>query len=345
MNKKRPLLALVVVAAASAGGAWWWTHPDRAEPANALVLHGNVDIREAELAFTQSERIAALHVQEGDRVKAGQLLAELDNARFQHAVAQAQAQVEAQRQKLAALEAGTRPEELRRLRAEMQAAAIQAENARKIARRQANLVKQHLASQEQADDAAANADAAAARLRAAKEALNLAVAGPRKEDIEAARATLHAYEAQLATARQNLHDSRLYAPSDGIIRNRLLEPGDMASPQQPVYTLALNQPLWVRTYVDEPELGKVRPGMRAIVHTDSFPGKDYQGWVGYISPTAEFTPKSVETREVRTHLVYQVRVNVCNPQGELRLGMPTTVTLSLEGPSNEPSGPIDCGKP
>jgi HlyD family secretion protein len=311
---------------------------------NTLVLHGNIDIREAELAFTQSERIASMEVQEGDRVKVGELLAELDRTRFQHAVDQADAQVEAQRQRLAALEAGTRPQELRRLKAEMEAAAIEAENARKTARRQANLVKQHLASQEQADDAAASADAAAARLRAAKEALALAVAGPRKEDIEAARATLKAYEAQLATAQQNLRDSRLYAPSDGVIRNRLLEPGDMASPQQPVYTLALTQPLWVRTYVDEPDLGKVRPGMRAVVHTDSFPGKAYQGWVGYISPTAEFTPKSVETREVRTHLVYQVRVNVCNPEGELRLGMPATVTLSLESPSSQPSGPIDCGK-
>lgn len=342
MPKRRPLIAVIILVAAGAGGAWWWSHREQAALEKSLVLHGNIDIREAELAFNQSERIAALHVREGDHVKKGQLLAELDNARFQHAVDQAKAQAEAQRQKLAALKAGTRPQELRRLQAEMQAAAIEAANARKIARRQADLVKQHLASQQQADDAAASADAAAARLRAAKEAVNLAVAGPRKEDIDAARATLNAYEAQLTTAQQNLHDSRLYAPSDGIIRNRLLEVGDMASPQQPVYTLAIDQPLWVRAYVEEPDLGKVRPGMRALVSTDSFPGKEYRGWVGYISPTAEFTPKSVETREVRTHLVYQIRVNVCNSEGELRLGMPATVTLSLE--SNQPSGPVDCGK-
>jgi HlyD family secretion protein len=103
----------------------------------------------------------------------------------------------------------------------------------------------------------------------------------------------------------------------------------MASPQQPVFTLALTNPVWVRTYVSETDLGKISPGMKAYATTDSFPEKRYEGWIGYISPTAEFTPKSVETREVRTHLVYQVRVYVCNPENELRLGMPATVIVPL----------------
>jgi HlyD family secretion protein len=106
----------------------------------------------------------------------------------------------------------------------------------------------------------------------------------------------------------------------------------MAFPQTPVYTLALTEPLWVRAYVEEPELGRVWPGMRAEVHTDSHPGKSYDGWLGFISPTAEFTPKSVETERVRTDLVYQVRVFVCDPQNELRLGMPAWVTLTLDQP-------------
>lgn len=103
----------------------------------------------------------------------------------------------------------------------------------------------------------------------------------------------------------------------------------MATPQRPVYTLALTDPLWARVYVAEPDLGKIRPGMAATLQTDSFPGKLYQGWVGYLSPTAEFTPKTVETRELRTHLVYQVGVYVCNPEGELRLGMPVTVQIPI----------------
>jgi len=158
------------------------------------------------------------------------------------------------------------------------------------------------------------------------------VLGPREEDIAAAKATLQANEGDLALAKRELADAKLYAPTNGIIQNRLLEPGDMASPQKPALTLALDDPLWVRAYVPETDLGKIRLGMKAEVTTDSFPGKKYDGWVGFISPTAEFTPKTVETTEVRTRLVYQVRVFVRNPQGELRLGMPAVTTIPLSQP-------------
>ena len=104
----------------------------------------------------------------------------------------------------------------------------------------------------------------------------------------------------------------------------------MASPERPVYTLALTNPIWIRAYIDEPDLGKIFPGMIAMVTTDSYPDKAYQGWIGYISPAAEFTPKSVQTQEIRTSLVYQVRVFVCNPANQLRLGMPVTVAIDLD---------------
>ena len=129
-----------------------------------------------------------------------------------------------------------------------------------------------------------------------------------------------------------------------MIQNRILEPGDMASPQRPVYSLALTDPIWVRTYVGETDLGKLRPGMSAQVSTDSYPGKTYRAWIGYISPTAEFTPKAVETTRVRTDLVYQVRVYVCNPQDELRLGMPATVTIALNG-ADTGAADTRCPKP
>jgi len=198
-----------------------------------------------------------------------------------------------------------------------------------------------LAGSRKEDVAAAKAtlDAARAALKAVQEALNLAVAGSRKEDVAAAKATLGAEQAALDLARRHLTDAGLYAPADGIIRNRILEPGDMASPQRPAYTLALNDPVWVRAYVSEPDLGKIWSGMTARVTTDSYPDKDYTGWVGYISPTAEFTPKAVETQQVRTSLVYQVRVYVHNPAGELRLGMPATVTIPLD--QARPAGTAD----
>ena len=139
-------------------------------------------------------------------------------------------------------------------------------------------------------------------------------------------------------------DTRLSAPEPAVVQNRILEPGDMASPQTPVFTLALDHPVWVRAYVSEPDLGKIAPGMRAEVRTDSFPSKTYRAWIGFISPTAEFTPKQVETTELRSKLVYRLRVYVCNPQNELRLGMPADVLIPLHQP-NPPQTREGAGDP
>jgi HlyD family secretion protein len=133
----------------------------------------------------------------------------------------------------------------------------------------------------------------------------------------------------LATAKKDLADTQLYAPASGVIQDRLLEPGDMATPQTPVFTLALDDPVWVRAYLPEPLLGKAALGMKAWITTDGFPGKRFKGWVGFISPVAEFTPKSVETTQLRSQLVYRVRIFACNPDHRLRLGMPATVTIPL----------------
>ena len=231
---------------------------------------------------------------------------------------------------VARLEAGNRPEEVRKAKADLEAARADLENAELTYKRVTDLAAQGVDTQQRTDDARAALDVAKAREAAAKEAYDLMVLGPRKEDIAAAKATLQAYEADLALARRELADAQLYAPTNGVIRNRILEPGDMASPQKPVFTLALDDPVWVRAYVPETDLGKIRTGMKAEVTTDSFPGKRYPAWIGFISPTAEFTPKTVETAEVRTKLVYEVRVFVRNPQGELRLGMPAVVTVPLD---------------
>jgi HlyD family secretion protein len=334
-----------VVIGAAAGGAWWWQTHRPEMVADALVLYGNVDIRQVNLAFNGNEHVASMRVQEGDRVSNGQLLATLDTHRLEPAVARAEAQVQAQREVVARLLAGTRPEEIRKARADVEAAAAEVRDAERTYQRQRSLATRDISSQQQADDAQAAMETAQARLQALQEALQLAIAGPRQEDIAAAKATLHVYEAELALARRELADAALYAPADGVIQNRLLEPGDMASPQRPVYTLALTDPVWVRAYVSEPDLGKIRPGMQAQVSTDSFLDKRYPGWIGFISPTAEFTPKSVQTSELRTRLVYQVRIYVCNPQDELRLGMPATVIIPLSQPSGEDTvGSERCGQ-
>ena len=163
--------------------------------------------------------------------------------------------------------------------------------------------------------------------------------GPRKEDIAAARATLEAVRAPSPWPRRELADTRLYAPADGIVEDRILEPGDMASPSTPVYTIALDQPALGAGLRPEAELGRIRLGMAATVTTDSYPGRVYHGWIGYLSPTAEFTPKTVETPELRTALVYQLRVYVCDARDELRLGMPATVHIDLNQPASDRTAP------
>ncbi len=322
----------IVVLAAVGAGLWFWRSRGGAEAADRLVLYGNVDIRQVQLAFNDSERIASVLVQEGDRVQPGQLLATLDPQRLEARAASRASQVAAQREVLARLQAGNRPEEIRKAKADADAARADLENARLNYGRVTNLVAQTVDTPQRLDDARAALDVATARLAAAKEAYDLMVLGPRQEDIAAAQATLQAAEGDLALARRELADAQLYAPTNGVIQDRLLEPGDMASPQKPVFTLALDDPLWVRAYVAETDVGKIRPGLKAEVTTDSFPDRRYEAWIGFISPTAEFTPKTVETVEVRTKLVYQVRAFVRNPRGELRLGMPAVVTIPLDQP-------------
>jgi HlyD family secretion protein len=339
-SKRVRLLILALVLGIAGGGAWWWQQNRiQGNEANRLTLYGNVDIRQVDLAFNGNERITRMLVQEGDHVKDGQLLAELATQRLAAQVAGSAAGMEAQRQVVARLEAGTRPEEIKQARAEVELATAQAHDAQLSYRRIRDLAARKVASQQQVDDAKAALDTATARLKAAQAALDLALAGPRKEDIAAAKATLAANEAQLALAQRQLEDAFLYASADGVIRNRILEPGDMASPERPVYTLALTDPIWIRAYVDEPDLGKIFPGMIATITTDSYPGKTYQGWVGYISPAAEFTPKSVQTQAIRTSLVYQIRVFVCNPANQLRLGMPVTVAIDLDQSQSATNSP------
>lgn len=331
--KRKILIPLLVIVVLSGAGVFFWQRTQQNEMTDtALTLYGNVDIRQIQLAFNGTDRIDSMLVKEGEAVHKGQLLATLDSIRLQQNVALLEAQLAAQQQVLMRLQAGNRPEEIQKARADADAAGIEANNAERTYRRLQQLLAEKAVTKQQADDAKAAAAGAKAKYQAAQATRRLAELGPRVEDVAAAQATLKASEAALAIARKQLADASLYAPADGIIQNRILEPGDMASPQLSVYTLALTDPIWVRAYVQGSDLGKIGNGVSAEVTTDSYPDKRYRAWLGYISPSAEFTPKSVETTDVRSNLVYQVRVFVCNPQNELRLGMPATVSIALDQP-------------
>ena len=327
---KKALMAILIVAAAATAGWYWWSHRNAGD-GRELVLHGNVDIRQVALAFDGSGRITAMGAEEGDPVKAGQVIARLDTRTLEIQARQAEAQLDAQRQALQKLRNGSRPEEIAQVRAQLASAEATAERNDQDFSRATRLQASGSGaiSQQNIDLARTNAQAANAKVAELRAALQLAEKGPRAEDIAAAEAQLKASEAQLAQLRHQIDLGRLRAPTDAVVRSRLREPGDMVTSQVPVFTLALTKPKWVRVYVGEPDLGKIKPGMAAQVFTDSHPDRPIAGKVGYISSVAEFTPKSVQTEELRTSLHYEVRVVVEDPGNVLRLGQPATVRLTV----------------
>jgi HlyD family secretion protein len=188
-------------------------------------------------------------------------------------------------------------------------------------------MSQGTVSERDIENAKAALDVAEARVVVAQKALDLTVAGPRQEEIAEAEARLQGFEAQVGLLREQLVDSRLFAPCDAVVLSRLLEPGEMATPQRPVLTLAITGRKWIRAYVSEPDVGRAPLCAAASVSLDGFPGRRFSGGISFISATAEFTPRSVQTEELRTSLVYEVRIAVDDPRDELRLGMPATVSV------------------
>ena len=327
---KKLLIAAVLGLALVIGGLLWWRSDDTGAT-TALILYGNVDIRQVSLAFDGSGRVAELRAEEGDKVRAGAVLAVLDTRTLALQAEQARYQIDVQQQALLRLRNGSRPEEV--VQARSRVAAAQADASQAAAdlerlKRVAATTQGRGVSAQDLDRARSHLLVAQAKVAEQGEALRLTELGPRAEDVAAAQAQLEAARAQLALLQHQIAQGELRAPADAIVRSRLLEPGDMATPQRPVFALALMQPKWVRVHVGEPDLGRVRPGMAASVVTDSRPGQPMAGKVGYISSVAEFTPKSVQTPELRTSLVYEVRVLVDDPQDVLRLGQPATVQLA-----------------
>ena len=330
---KRFAVIVILLAAVGAGAYATWWYKFRKVVTNELVLYGNVDLRQVELPFNDSERISTVLVQEGDHVKRGQVVAELDTGRLVPQVNQARAQMDQQRQVVERLHNGSRPEEIAQARANVAQADADAKNAIRQYDRMRTLFqrsKGEAISQTDVDNSQTTSQMADAKLAAQQKALDLAILGPRKEEIAENEAKLQAQEAQYAYLCRQLADAKLKAPMNAVVRTRLMEPGEMASPQKAVFSLAIVDPKWIRAYVSEVDLGKVHPGMKGSIAVDSFLNRRFEGWVGFISPVAEFTPKIVQTDELRSTLVYEVRVFVKDPKDELRLGMPATVYLTPE---------------
>jgi HlyD family secretion protein len=328
MNRRRNLVIALVIVVLLATGGYFWRQRSANDPLAAFSLSGNVDVHQVELAFRVAGRISQLRVAEGERVEAGALLAKLDPVPFENDVAAATADVAEARAQLDKVTHGYRIEEIAQARAAVAQREADLANARITFARLQDLVTKALVTRQQTDDARARVQESVAQLAAAREQLKLVMRGSRVEDIDAQKAALAAAEARLARAKTALEDATLLSPSSGIIAVRVREDGAIVQSGQTVYTLLLNDPVWIRAYVPQPRLGRIKPGMAVKIEIDSMPGKQYGGTVGFISSEAEFTPKNVETEQVRDDLVYRVRIITQDVDNVFRQGMPVIVRIA-----------------
>ena len=322
--KKRLLVAAIAIITAGTA-AFWYYRAHQPKDLN-LVLYANVDIREVDLAFRQPGRVQTMLFDEGDTVKQGDKMATLDDAPYRDALTSAQANVKEAEATLQKLRSGNRNQEIRRAKAAITQAEASFNRAEADFKRQSELFTDGVASKKNLEAATSARDEAAAVLQGAKESWSLLQEGSRTEDILMAEAALAAKQATASQVAIALADTILLAPKDGVIQARVREPGSMVGNRDTVYTLSLPTPVYVRAYVGQPDLPKVAPGTPVIIEVDGV-DSPYKGQIGYVSPRAEFTPKSVETTELRTDLVYRLRIVVTNPDKQLRQGMPVTVRV------------------
>lgn len=330
---KKPIilgLTVALIVAAIAAGAFWY----QSKKDNGLTLYGNVDIRTVNMSFRVGGRLQALQVDEGDAIKAGQTLGELDHAPYENALMQAKANVAAAQAKYDLLVAGYRDEEIAQAAAAVRQAKAASDYAQNFYQRQQGLWKSRTISANDLENARSSRDQALATLKSAQDKLNQYHAGNRPQEIAQAKASLEQAQAQLAQSQLDLQDTTLLAPSDGTILTRAVEPGSMLNAGSTVLTLSLTRPVWVRAYVDESSLNQAQPGRELLLYTDGRPNKPYHGKIGFVSPTAEFTPKTVETPDLRTDLVYRLRIIVTDADDALRQGMPVTVKFQ-QGDAHE----------
>lgn len=327
--KKSHVAVLIGLVLLGSAVAYWWLNRDK-DDAQHIVLYGNVDIRQVSLAFETAGRIKNMTVQEGDRVKKGQVLAHLNTESLSIQAQQADAQLQVQQQTLNEQAAGNRPEEIAQAKAQVGSAKAQLENADKQYQRLAVLNNSSLGqavSKQEVDAAKSTMKTAEAALRESEANLQLLLKGVRKEDREAAKAQYDSTKASLDLIKYQIAQSELRSPVDGVVRARLQEVGDMTTSSKSVYTIALTDPKWVRVYASETELGQIKMGSTATILRDSQPDQPITGKIGYISSVAEFTPKTVQTEDIRTTLVYEVRIYVNDLNDQLKMGQPVTVNI------------------
>jgi HlyD family secretion protein len=325
---KKKIIILIGAAALAFGG--WRLYINLLDNHNGeATYYGNVDTRTVTLGFRFLGQIESIAKDEGESVAKGEALVVLNTDNLHHALNEVRANIKAAEAGLAKLKAGFRVEEIEEAKAQMDEARAALDRAKDNYTRQGHLFESKATSEETYVIATATYRQAEAAFEKAKAAYTLKKNGYRREDIEVQEATIASLQARAEQLGVDLRDSIITAPVDGVILTRYKEPGAIANPGENVLEIAKSDEFWVRAYVDEPDLGEVRPGQEMLIYSDSRP-EPYSGRVGFISPTAEFTPKNIQTEELRSELVYRFRVIVDNPDASLRQGMPVTLKAHKE---------------
>ena len=295
--------------------------------AGDIKVSGTIETTETELSFKQPGRVSERLVDEGQRVAAGQVVARLENDQVRQELAGREAEAAAARAALAELQAGSRIEEV--AQAEANVVRLRAESVRAGDEylRSAQLYKREVIAKRDLEQVVAARDASAAALREAAERLRLVKAGARIETREQARARLKGAEAMVSLARTRLQETTLLAPAAGIVLSKNIEPGEQVAPGTPVVTIGRLADVWIRGYVPEDELPRIRLGQRARVTVDGLKGKVFEGRLDFIAQEAEFTPKNVQTEKERVRLVYRIKITVPNPDMILKPGMPADAVI------------------
>jgi HlyD family secretion protein len=330
MSRRRIVKLLLVVLVVVIGAMLLWRLTSPSRPAAAeLRLSGNIEVTDAEVSFRIAGHVVERPVREGDRVLPGALIARLDSADLEHAVALQQAEVERARAVYAEMAAGFRTEEIARAEATLVQAEAELVRAASEWQRDRELFAQDLIAAREAETSHAAHEVAQGRVGEAGAQLALLRKGFRVEQVEQARAQLQLAEEALAQARTRLGYAHLTAPMAGVVLSENIEPGEYVAAGTPVVTLGRLDPVWLRGYIAETDLGRVKLGQPVRVTTDTYPDRDYRGTVTFIAQDAEFTPKNVQTDKERVKLVYRIKITLPNPDQELKPGMPADAVIDL----------------
>ena len=324
---KKPLFAVIAAVVIILAAIAYYIYQHTGNEMGDIRVSGNIEVTTVEVSFKLPGRVAARLVDEGEMVKTGQLVARLESQDFDHEISLRRAELQALHAELNELLAGSRKEEIAQSEAALVSVQAEAKRLADDYRRQEALFSRGVIPQQKFDAAKAAHEASRAQSRQAAETLALVRKGPRRERIDRARARLRGAETALAMAATRLGYTNLASPVTGMVMAKNIEPGEQVSAGTPVITVGELACVWVRAYIGETDLGRVKVGQKARVTTDTWPGKGYDGTVTFIASEAEFTPKNVQTEKERVKLVYRVKITIPNPNMELKPGMPADAEI------------------